>query len=197
MFKLGLTHLMCVPFLFFLAESCKKSKPAVDAPPPAASFPTTPAEKTEEDLKKEAQSHDIMEQIYSYLQAQGNCNQFNHLIDQFRNRHLFVNAGFQTYQILAVTDKGFTSIPEEKKQVLRDTSRYNQGYRLEFLLHHIMVQPKRRDARIPSKTLLGEEIYVLDDQKKIRMGSTDYKMKTQKMVSEQLEIIQIDSVLYR
>lgn len=197
MLKIGLIQLMCFPFVFFLAESCKKSKPAGIAPPPANSFPTTPAEKTEEDLKKEALSHDIMDQIYAYLQTQGNCNQFNHLIDQFRSRHLFVNAGYQTYQILAVTDRGFASIPDEKKQVLRDTSRYNQGYRLEFLLHHIMVLPKRRDARIPSKTLLGEEIYVLDDQKKIRLGSTDYKMRTQKMVSEGLEIIQIDSVLYR
>ncbi|MBK6861550.1 MAG: hypothetical protein IPK91_16310 [Saprospiraceae bacterium] len=197
MLKIGLIQLMCFPFVFFLAESCKKSKPAVDTPPPATSFPTTPAEKTEEDLKKEAQSHEIMAQIYDYLQAQGNCNQFNHLIDQFRSRHLFVNAGYQTYQILAVTDKGFTSIPEEKKQVLRDTSRYNQGYRLEFLLHHIMVVPKRRDPRIPSKTLLGEEVYVLDDQKKVRLGSTDYKMRTQKLVSERLEVIQIDSVLYR
>lgn len=197
MFKIGLTHLMCLPFLLFLSESCKKTKQATVAAPAASSFPTTPAEKTEEDLKKEEASREIMAQIYDYLQAQGNCNQFNHLIDQFKSRHLFVNAGFQTYQILAVTDKGFGSIPEEKKQVLRDTSRYNQGYRLEFLLHHIMVVPKRRDSRIPSKTLLGEEIYVLDDQKKIRLGSTDYKMRTQKLVSQGLEIIQIDSVLYR
>jgi len=197
MFKIGLTQLMCFPFLFFLSESCKKSKQPEVAKPVSTNFPTTPSEKTEEDLKKEEASREIMGQIYEYLQAQGNCNQFNHLIDQFKSRHLFVNAGFQTYQILAVTDKGFSTIPEEKKQVLRDTSRYNQGYRLEFLLHHIMVVPKRRDPRIPSKSLLGEEVYVLDDQKKVRLGSTDYKMRTQKLVSERLEVIQIDSVLYR
>jgi len=189
MFKIGLTQLMCFPFLFFLADSCKKAKPAAVATPAVNTFPTTPAEKTDEDLKKEETSKEIMGQIYEYLQAQGNCNQFNHLIDQFKSRHLFVNAGFQTYQILAVTDKGFSTIPEEKKQVLRDTSRYNQGYRLEFLLHHIMVVPKRRDPRIPSKSLLGEEVYVLDDQKKVRLGSTDYKMRTKKLVSGRLEVI--------
>jgi hypothetical protein len=150
-----------------------------------------------EDEKKIQKSKDMMLEIYKQLNFIPDMEDFINVLNHCKNNHLFVNADNQSYIIVAVSNKGFKQIPEPDQKRLIDTSGNNNAYKLKFFINHIISTPRKVNPGMVFRTLAGQDVFIADNRSDLRLSDKTYRIQSSLKFSDNLEIIAIDSVLYR
>ena len=186
---------MCLLNLGLLA--CKSTgKQNVNEPVKPAQTLVIP-EKSEEDLKKEQTSRDIMAQILENLKKKPEYSSFSAVVDHFKERHLFVNAENQGYLILAVKNSAIGELPEYLQKNLQEMAPTNEAYQLKFLLHHILIDPRKKYVGMSYRSLLADEVEVLESRNILKLKNTSMRILSSEKISEDLKIMHLDTVIYR
>lgn len=182
--------LMIVLILISCGNPIKQEKNGVDAI-------KTLKKNSPEDQAKMENSKSMMNDLYKQLNFIPNTDIFLNVIHRCKDNHLFVNADHQGYILLAVTNKGIQQVPESEAQRLKDTSSFNHAYQLNFLIHHIVNSPRQVYPGMVYTNLAGEDLSISENRSDLTFKNRSYPIKSSFKMSESLEIISIDSVLFR
>lgn len=150
-----------------------------------------------EDNNKKQRSKELMDEIIKQLNFIPNMNTYLNLVNQCKDNHLFVNADNQGYIIVVVSDKGFSYVPANELDKLKDNTGKHKAYQLKFLLQHILSNPQRNHPGLVYRSLGGEDLIIPDSRFDIQLKDKRYPIISALKFSEKLEIIAVDSVLYR
>jgi len=149
------------------------------------------------DEQKKERSKVMMMDIYKQLNFIPEMDYFINIVNQCKDNHIFVNADNQGYIIVAVNNKGIKQVPGSDQARLIDATGSNHSYQLKFLLHHIIKCPRQIYPGIIYTSLAGNDVYISDNRSDLRLKGKTYPIKSAFKMSEDLEIIAVDSVLYR
>lgn len=150
-----------------------------------------------DDEKKIKKSKEMMYEIYKQMNFIPEMDVFINVLNHCKDNHLFVNSDTEGYIIVAVSKKGIKQLPEVEQIKLIDTSSANNAYKLKFLLHHILISPKKTYPGILYRSLSGEDCSISENRSDLQLNDKMYRIQSSLKFSDNLEIIAIDSVLYR
>ncbi len=148
-------------------------------------------------INQKLKSKQIMNDLIKHLNFIPDMENYLNLVSHFKEKNIFVNADKKSYIIIAVSNKGFNKILESERTRLLDATTSNQGYQLNFLLHHVFSSPTKTFKSVVFNSLAGEGVQIEDNRSKITFKGVSYPITSALKASDDLEIISIDSPLFQ
>lgn len=149
------------------------------------------------DEQKKVKSRQLTAELIKHFNFIPDTEEFAKILTRFKENHLFVNADIQGYIIVAASNRAFKQISENERGKLLDASGNNDAYRLKFLLHHIFSRPRQTFNTLLCRSLAGQNITISEDRSAIGVNDKVVRINSSTKVSDELEIISIDQVLFQ
>jgi hypothetical protein len=157
---------------------------------------TTLKQNSPLDNQKIQHSKEMMMEIYKQLNFIPDMETFINITNHCKDNHLFVNADNQGYIIVAVTNNGINQLPENERTRLTDPSDGNNAYKLRFLINHIIPTPHKTYPGIIYQTLAGVDVNISENRFDLKINDHTYRIISSIKISDELEIIALDSAMY-